>query len=322
MNTDHIIGQSPLIAGMKRILAGGRIVHAYLFTGPAGAGKKTMSGLFAQALLCTGQGYKPCRQCIVCRQFQSGNHPDVIRIKKPVDKTAIVVDQIRELQGIVKVKPYQAGKRVCFIEQAHLMTEQAQNALLKTLEEPPSHTLFFLLADNTNTLLSTILSRCQHFRIGSMSGEDISEILERRLSISRQDAAVYAALSQGNPGKAISLAEDDTFRHNREILIKGFSQAGSAGILELYDIFSRNKDRKEELLDILQIWIRDLLILKETGEWNLVVNLDQTHLLKRQVSRFTSAALRDMIKNIEESRRMLKNNSNYQLTVESLLLSF
>ncbi|HHU77540.1 MAG: DNA polymerase III subunit delta' [Caldicoprobacterales bacterium] len=322
MNTDHIIGQSPLIAGMKRILAGGRIVHAYLFTGPAGAGKKTMSGLFAQALLCTGQGNKPCRQCIVCRQFQSGNHPDVIRIKKPVDKTAIVVDQIRELQGIVKVKPYQAGKRVCFIEQAHLMTEQAQNALLKTLEEPPSHTLFFLLADNTNTLLSTILSRCQHFRIGSMSGEDISEILERRLSISRQDAAVYAALSQGNPGKAISLAEDDTFRHNREILIKGFSQAGSAGILELYDIFSRNKDRKEELLDILQIWIRDLLILKETGEWNLVVNLDQTHLLKRQVSRFTSAALRDMIKNIEESRRMLKNNSNYQLTVESLLLSF
>jgi DNA polymerase-3 subunit delta' len=322
MNTDNIIGQSPLIARMERLLASGRIVHAYLFIGPAGAGKKTMSSLFAQALLCTNNEERPCRSCSTCRQFASGNHPDVFWVRRPEGKTGIVVDQIRELQAAIKVKTYQAGKRICFIEKAHLLTQQAQNAFLKTLEEPPANTLFFLLAENTNTLLPTILSRCQNFRIGSLSSEGITELLNKRLSMDNQQTGVIAALSQGNPGKALTLAEDETFRSAREILIKGMSQAGSVKMLDIYGTFADNRDRVEELFNILQLWIRDLLILKETGEWELIINLDQTALLDKQVSYFTSSALRDMIENIEQSRTMLKRNSNFQITIENMLLSF
>lgn len=322
MNTSSIVGQSPLTASMERILASGQIVHAYLFTGPAGSGKKTMSGLFAQALLCTDKNSKPCYACKPCRQFISGNHPDVFWIRRLENKTGIVVDQIRDLQAAIKVKTYQAGRRICFIDEAHLMTQQAQNAFLKTLEEPPSDTVFFLLAENTNTLLPTILSRCQIFRIGNLSAEDIIKILRRRLSVSKEDASVIAALSQGNPGKALALAEDESFQYLRKSLIKGMSLAGSVKILDLYAIFADYRDRVEDLFNILQLWIRDLLILKETGEWSLIVNQDQSALLKRQVSSFTSAALRDMIENIEASRTMLKRNSNYQLTIENMLLSF
>jgi DNA polymerase-3 subunit delta' len=322
MDTSNIIGQSPLIFNMERILSSGRIVHAYLFTGPAGIGKKTMGSLFAQALLCTNRGEKPCYVCSTCRQFASGNHPDVFWVRRPEDKTGIVVDQIRALQAAIKVKTYQAGKRICFIEQAHLLTQQAQNAFLKTLEEPPPDTLFFLLAENTNTLLPTILSRCQNFRVGSLSKEEIIELLKRRLSISEKEGGLIAVLSQGNPGKALALAEDENFRTNREILIKGLSLAGSVKILDIYGVFDRNRDRIEELLNVLQLWIRDLLILKETGEWQLIINLDQTALLSKQVSYFTSTALKDMIRTIEESRTMLKRNSNFQITIENMLLNF
>jgi DNA polymerase-3 subunit delta' len=322
MNTGNIVGQSPLIAGMEQILAGGRIVHAYLFEGPAGSGKKTISGLFAQALLCEGPGEKPCHKCIPCKQYESGNHPDVFWIRRLEDKTAISVDQIRELQSKVKVKPFQEGVRICFIDEAQLMNPQAQNALLKTLEEPPSHTLFFLLADNTSSLLPTIISRCQLFRIDSLSREDIAMLLNQRLSIGYEEGLTFAALSQGNPGQALALAGDEVFIGLREQLINGMNNAGTPKILDLIGLFIEYKERVEDLFTVLQLWIRDIIILKETEDYNLIINRDQIPLLSKQVSYFTTEALQVMIGSIEQSRKRLKSNTNYQLTIEAMLSHF
>ena len=322
MNTHTIIGQSLLVGKMDRILSGGRIVHAYLFTGPSGAGKKTISSLFARALICEGQGDRPCDVCHTCRQFLTGNHPDVLWIRRQEDKKSILIEQIREMQEKIKVKPYQAGRRICFIEDAQIMTEQAQNALLKTLEEPPSHTLFFLLADNTNALLPTVLSRCQAFRVGSMPREDITRILASRLKLSREESMTYAALSQGIPGKALALAENEGFRKNRDRLTDGISLAGSPRILELYDVFQGDRENVNDLLDILMLWFRDLLVLREIGSQDRIINLDKAALLRKQVPLFTSRMLKDMIEKVEESRRILKSNGNYQLTIENMLLHF
>ena len=322
MNTSNIIGQSPLIAKMEQILAGGRIVHAYLFEGPAGAGKKTMSGLFAQALLCTKPEDKPCHECIPCKQYESGNHPDVLWVRRLEDKTAISVDQIRELQSEIKVKPYQEGRRICFIDEAHLMNQQSQNALLKTLEEPPSHTLFFLLAGNTSSLLPTIISRCQLLRIDNLSREDIVTLLNKRLSIGYEEASTYEALSQGNPGQALALAGDEEFRALREQLINGMNDAGTPKIIDLIGPFTEYKERVEDLFTILQLWIRDIIILKETEDFNFIINRDQFPLLRKQASYFTSEALQVMIGSIEQSRKRLKSNTNYQLTIEAMLSHF
>ncbi|MGI6536973.1 MAG: DNA polymerase III subunit delta' [Caldicoprobacterales bacterium] len=323
MNTGTIIGQSPLLYAMERILDRGMIVHAYLFIGPEGSGKKTMSNLFAQALLCTNKGEgKPCRSCITCRQFDSGNHPDVVRVRILEGKTAILVDQIRDMQSVVNIKPYQAGRRICFIEDAHLMNVQAQNALLKTLEEPPSHTVIILLADNINSLLPTILSRCQHFRIGHLSHEEIAQLLNRHYSMDPEEASVYAVLSQGNPGKALTLANDETLHACREELARGIGLAGSVKIADLYGLFMDNKDRTEVLFELMELWIRDLILLKETGDWNLIINKDKSSLLSKQAARFTSKGLQDMIQKIELARTMLKSNTNYQLTIETMLYQF
>ncbi|NLC43985.1 MAG: DNA polymerase III subunit delta' [Clostridiales bacterium] len=322
MNTNNITGQSPLIARMDQILAGGRIVHAYLFEGPAGAGKKTMSGLFAQALLCEKSEDKPCNKCIPCKQYESGNHLDVLWVRRLEDKTSISVDQIRELQSKIKVKPFQDGKRICFIDEAHLMNHQAQNALLKTLEEPPSHTIFFLLADNTSSLLPTIISRCQLFRVDSLSREDIALILNNRLSIGFEEATTYASLSQGNPGQALALAGDEEFRALRERLINGMNDAGTPKIMDLIGPFTEYKERVDDLFTILQLWIRDIIILKETSDLNLIINRDQSSLLRKQASYFTNEALKAMIGSIEKSRKRLKSNTNYQLTIEAMLSHF
>jgi len=322
MNAGNIIGQSSLISKMERILAGGRIVHAYLFTGPAGIGKKTMSKLLAQALICKGPGDKPCNSCSTCHQFVSGNHPDVIWIRRQEDKTGITVDQIRSMQSAVKAKPYQAGRRICFIENAHLMTEQAQNALLKTLEEPPSNTLFFLLAENTSTLLPTIVSRCQVFRVGSLSREDVTAILLNHLSVSKEEAATYAALSQGNPGKALSLAGDEVFRGCREKLINGLAQLGSLKALELYGLFDEYRERADELLEIMEVWFRDLLVFRETRDEELVVNLDKVPQIVRQINNLTGRDLKKVLEQLNYCRKLLKSNCNYQLTIENMLLSY
>ena len=133
MNSNHIIGQSTLIKGLKAIVDSGRVVHSYIFTGPEGVGKKTISDFFAKMLLCTDQD-KPCNQCKSCRQFESGNQPDLIRLKS--EKGVIRVDAIRDLRKDIGIKPYQGSRKVYIIEDGETMNQHAQNAFLKTLEEP------------------------------------------------------------------------------------------------------------------------------------------------------------------------------------------
>lgn len=322
MITQNIIGQSPLISRMERMLSSGRIVHAYLFTGAAGAGKRTLSDLFAQSLICTGEGDKPCHVCHACIQFKTGNHPDIIRIQREKDKTGVSIDQIRNMQDELKVKPYQAGRRICIIEDAHTLKDQAQNALLKTLEEPPANTLIFLLAENTNAVLPTILSRCQTLRVDRLSRNEAAQILMDRLKLPRDEALVLAALSQGNPGKALSLAEDEDYRSKRASLLEGMKLAGTYKILDLAAVFIDNKEKYDELLDVLVLWARDLLLLHETNTADLIINVDKISMLNEQSKVFTSKALQDIIELIEKSRKIIKSNGNYQLTIENMLLGF
>lgn len=322
MNTIKIVGQSLLIDKIKMIISSGQIVHAYLFTGPAGAGKKTLSSFFAQTLICQGKGDELCNTCHTCRQFLAGTHPDVLWIRRPEGKTGIGVDQIRNMQSEIKVKPFQSGRRICFIENAQLMTEGAQNALLKTLEEPPPYTVIFLLADNTNALKPTILSRCQTIRVGSISREDTARILIERLKLSRDQAMTYAALSQGIPGKALALAQNEDFRGIRDRLTARVSLVGDVKILEEYDVFQDSRDMIDDLLDILVLWFRDMLIFLETEKTDLIINMDKISLLKEQAPLFTSRDLKDMIDKVEETRKIIKSHGNYQLAIENMLLNF
>ncbi len=322
MNTTGIVGQSQLLRMMDSILSGGRIAHAYIFAGPRGAGKNTLSSLFVKAMLCRTPGDKPCHACKPCKQFDSGNHPDVSRIRRPEDKKIIPVDLIRAMREDIIIKPFQNGKKIVFIDEADKMTEEAQNALLKTLEEPPAHACIILLAENTNALLPTILSRCQLFKVRSLPVQDAAKIVMQRLNLPAQEARVYAALARGIPGIALELAGDDEFREQRDRLLAGLESSGIPGLLELAPVFAQRRESVFSLLDMMELWFRDLLVLKETGDESLVVNADKLGLLRRQSGRYTSKGLMDMIHSVERCVRSLNNYGNFELAIDNMLIGF
>jgi DNA polymerase-3 subunit delta' len=323
MNFSNLIGQALLVERLKQIIESQRIGHAYIFAGPAGIGKKTIGNIFARALMCKSQGHKPCDLCRSCIQFNSGNHPDVYRIKTG-DKFSIGVDQVRDMLEDIQLKPYQSDRKVYIIEDAHTMTVQAQNALLKTLEEPPGFATLLLFADRFQELLPTVLSRCQIFRIQRLTKQEVCDIIMGHFNMPRERAMLFAGLSDGLPGKGLELAGSQEFNEMRNEIFKFLEKVPNCddlGKMAYWELFSQYKDRIEEIMDILVVWFRDILVYKETGEHTLIINLDKLSSIDKQVSLFTIKRIRSIIENIERSRRMLKGNANYQLTIENLLLN-
>lgn len=322
MNFRDIIGQSRLVENLQRSIRQERVVHAYLISGPKGAGKKMLAHIFARALLCRHNGDKPCDTCPSCIKYNTGNHPDVITVKP--EKSSIVVDQIRDLQKDMYVKPYEGGRKIYLIEEAHTMTPQAQNCLLKTLEEPPAYGVIFLLADQVEGLLPTILSRCQILRLKKVSREGIASLLERRYNLSPDQAHLLAALSDGRVGRALELAGDEDYMElRREVLqrVEALGEADIIGVFNLVPFFADHKDQQLEKLEILEWWFRDLYLWKEMGDVTLIVNQDAKELLEKQADLFTSSTVQDIIKRIEEAKKQLGSSVNSQFIMENLLLN-
>jgi DNA polymerase-3 subunit delta' len=322
LNFRDIIGQSPLVENLQRSIRLGRVVHAYLISGPKGAGKKMLAHIFARALLCRHSGDRPCDACPSCIKYNTGNHPDVITVK--AEKSSIVVDQIRDLQKDMYVKPYEGGRKIYLIEEVHTMTPQAQNCLLKTLEEPPAYGVIFLLADQLEGLLPTILSRCQILRLKKVSRERIAALLEERYGLSPEQAHLIAALSDGRVGRALELAVDQDYMElRREVLgrLEALAEADIMAVFNLVPFFTEHRDQQSLKLEILEWWFRDVYIWKEMGDESLIVNQDAKELLEKQAELFTSSTVQDIIKRIEESKKQLGSSVNAQFIMENLLLS-
>lgn len=323
MNFSDIVGQSVLVDRLKRITQSQRIGHAYLFVGPEGIGKKTVSDIFVRGLLCKSQGHRPCDLCRSCKQFNSGNHPDIYRITRE-NRQSIGVDQIRGMLEGIRLKPYESDRKIYIIEDAHTMTVQAQNALLKTLEEPPGFTTLILLADRSQGLLPTVLSRCQMFRMQRLTKNEVCSVIVKHLALPVDKALLFASLSDGIPGKGLQLAGSKEFNDVRDEVLEflaGIPEMNDMEKMGYRDLFIKHKDKIDVVVDIMMLWFRDVLACKEAGNSSLIVNLDKLPLLKGQASLYTIKRISNAIEKIEQSRRMLKGNTNYQLTIENLLLS-
>ena len=322
MNFSDIIGQSTLVNYLKTILSSGKIAHSYIFIGPRGIGKKTISNIFAKALVCYEKKQEPCNICQSCRQFESGNHPDVYRVIS--DKKTIGVDSIRDMQSDIKIKPFQGDRKIYIIDKADTMTVQAQNALLKTLEEPPKYAVIILLADNTSSLLPTVLSRCQLIKIPRLSPTHIAKIVEKKLGVSQEQALVYAKLSEGLPGKALELAGSQEYQQLREDvlnLIERLIHASALEAMEYAHFFEERREKVDDTLDLLELWLRDMLVCKENGETELIINMDRISIIKSLSKNFTTRAIRDMIEKVTATKKMLKSHANFQLAIENMLVN-
>ena len=319
-----VVGHKDILKYISSAVENNRVSHAYILNGERGSGKRMLANLFATTLLCETGDSEPCGKCHSCKQAESGNHPDIIRVthEKP---NSISVDDIRtQVNNTVDIKPYQGPYKVYIIPQADMMTPQAQNAILKTIEEPPSYAVFLLLTENAETLLPTINSRCVMLKLRNIKDTLIKKYLMENLEIPDYKADMCTAFAQGNMGRAIMLANSDHFNEIREEavqLLKHISEMELNEIVAAVKNISVYKLEITDYLDIIMIWYRDVLLYKATKEIDKVVFKDQLQSIKEQARKSSYEGIELILESLEKAKARLKANVNFDLVMELLFLT-
>jgi DNA polymerase III, delta'' subunit len=319
-----VIGRKELIGYMQKAVEQGSVSHAYILCGERGAGKKLLAKLFAMALQCESGTSDSCNECHSCKQMLSNNHPDIIQVthEKP---TTISIDDIREqVNQDVMIRPYSSKYKIYIIPEADMMTVQAQNAILKTLEEPPEYAIFFLLVENTQKLLPTIHSRCVMLRLRNVKDSLIQHYLVEQMEVPDYKALVCTAFAQGNLGKAIMLATSEHFAEVKEDAIKLLRHVGDMGVEEIIvamQAITKYKLEITDYLDILMIWYRDVLLYKATKDIDKVIFADQMDYIKEQAKRSSYEGIEIILKSMETAKARIRANVNFDLVMELLLLT-
>lgn len=319
-----VVGHKDIINYIRNAVKEDKVTHAYILNGERGAGKKMLANLFAATLLCEKQGPDPCNECHSCRQAESGNHPDIIRVthEKP---NSISVDDIREqVNNTIVVKPYQGPYKVYIIPQADLMTPQAQNALLKTIEEPPKYAVIMLLTENAESLLPTINSRCVMLKLRNIKDTLIKKYLMETMEIPDYKADVCTAFAQGNMGRAIMLANSEHFNEIRDEAVQLLKYIKEMELSEIVDAIKRITTYKLEIndyLDLIMIWYRDILLYKATKDMDKVVFRDQMKFIKEQAMKSSYEGIELILDSLEKAKARLRANVNFDLVMELLFLT-
>ena len=319
-------GQGALYDGLIRTLQEGTFVHAYLISGMEGMGKRTLARLMAQYLLCTGDG-KPCGHCPACIQVREGNHPDVITVApgKPVSPdvkaglTGIPVDEIRYIISRVGQHTFVGGRRVVIIERADKMNPAAQNALLKTLEEPLPDTVFLLLTDAPELLLPTIVSRCRALKLHPWPDETVLKALAAH-GVTGPMAQQALHVSGGSIGRAIAVAADEGYwQRRRDVMADFLDVSRRSDILRISTAWKDRKDESDALLDDLEDMLRTLLLVRcGRQDASLIENYPEPW--QRMAGEGELAAFIQLMDAVSEARRLRANQVTWQAVVEKLLL--
>ena len=286
-------------------------------------GRKSLAHAFALSLLCEKGKNQPCMECHACKQAISNSHPDLIHITH--EKSASIgVDDIREqINDTVLVRPYSSYYKIYIVDEAEKMTIQAQNALLKTIEEPPSYAVIILLTTKQEALLPTILSRCVLLKLKPLKDFIVRGYLVKNLLVPEADADVYAAFARGNLGKAISIASSEKFRLMHQAMLHLMRHIHDVGLSELLDYIGKLKENDldiQECLDFMQIWYRDVLLYKVTRDINLLIFKDEFKTINEISTHSAYSGLETVVEAIDKAKVRLHANVNMELTMELLLL--
>jgi len=314
----HISGHDRQKDVLWRAVRHKRLAHAYLFAGPEGVGKRLTALALVRILFCTEE--RGCGECPPCRKVDHHNHPD-LHILEP-DGNSIKIEQIRNLQRDLNLRPHEASRKVCLIEAAETMTVGAANALLKTLEEPRGDTLLILLSSQPQRLLETIRSRCQPLFFARQPLDLLRDALQTQLGVGDAEAHVLAALADGSFKKAFGKDRQLYLEERRNLLktLTGLSPGSILPILEFAEQLAADKAALPDILEIFQAFYRDVLMAVHGRDSAELVNLDLVEKVRRVAAREDTGSVLLKLETLINARRQLERNLNTQLVVENMLL--
>lgn len=324
-NFKDIIGQQQIKNHLQSAIKQNTISHAYILCGEKGSGKRTVSDAIAQTIQCENRadGIDACEICKSCMQAKSHNHPDIKYITH--EKASISVDDIREqLNNDISIKPYSSQYKVYIIPDSNKMTEQAQNALLKTIEEPPAYAVIILITDNMSGILPTIQSRCVTLNLKPLSNNEIAGYLTAHLKLEPERAQIAAGFCQGNMGKAIRFASSEDFQEMKDEILSLLKSVDTMSVTEIVNSiknFSQNKHNINDYLDLMLLWYRDVLMFKVTKDTNLLLYQGEYKSISKQASMRGYEDIEKIIKAIDKAKIRLDANVNFEIVLELMVLA-
>jgi DNA polymerase-3 subunit delta' len=325
MSFKDVLGHSMPIEFLKRAIHQDKVSHSYLFLGNDGIGKKWAALQFAKALNClegNTENGDACDQCLSCKKIDHRLHPDVLLLE-PEGQT-LKVDQVRQMQRDLAYKPYEGRRRVCILAAVDRMAPNMSNTLLKTLEEPPLHTVIILLANNPRFLLPTILSRCQMIRFHPLPVPLVSNWLTEQKGFSEEEAHLLASLSEGSPGKALEIREEID-RLPRQELLMGFVGSKSLPFEKKEswaESLSSNRENLILLLEVTKTLLRDLVMMKTLKNKSKLIHSDLFQEMESLATEWHLPSLLNRMEVLHQTTLAIRSNANMPLALEAMMLSW
>ena len=317
-----IIGHEQIIEHLQNAITMDKVSHAYIINGPDKSGKMMLAEAFAAALQCERGGNEPCMECHSCKQAAGRNQPDILYVRHEKPNT-ISVDDIRtQLNNDIVIKPYSSKYKIYIVDEAEKMNVQAQNALLKTIEEPPAYAIILLLTTNADLFLPTILSRCVTLNIKAVPDEKIKKYLMSHYQIPDYQADVCTAFAQGNVGKAIMLASSDNFNELKASALQLLKRLHDIDLYEMTEAVKQISEYKLDIndyFDLMMIWYRDVLYYKATKDVNKLIFKDEVYDIKRQAEQSSYSGIETILEALSKAQIRLNANVNFALVIELLL---
>ncbi len=313
----EIIGQQKVVDGLTQAVNSNSVFHSYIFSGPKGSQRTRMAYSFAKTLLSKDKpSYTDSR-------VEDNNHPDLINIFP--QGASVKIKQIREdLVGDILIKPFESKYKIYIIHQAHTMGVQAQNALLKTLEETPRYGVIILITDSLSALLPTIISRSQSYKFLPLKDEAIEKYLQNIQGISQSKAREISLLANGSIERATKIEQgDESLQKRQDLLEKLLRIVKDRDIVAVFttaEYLRDQKDRQEEFLDFLILWFRDISLFKELGDNKWLIHKEYKNLLEEFSYYLSDKQINDIIEGVNTIKNNRRFNINFQLNMETLLL--
>ena len=319
-----IIGQEQIKEHLRNAISTKKVSHAYIINGERSSGKEFIARVFAMALQCEKGEIEPCGECHSCKQALSNNQPDIIYVSHEKPNTIGVEDIRTQINSDIGVKPYSSPRKIYIMNEGEKMTVQAQNALLKTLEEPPEYAVILILTTQVEALLPTILSRCVVLNMKPVSDALVKKYLMEELAVPDYKANICVAFARGNIGKAKLLASSEEFEKVKDeaiTLVKYINDMEINEIVKAIKKISEYKFDVNDYLDILSVWYRDVLLFKATKDVNSLIFKEEIQQIMRVSDRSTYEGIETIVNALQQAKRRLEANVSFDLTMELLLLT-